>query len=34
MTQRFDPEKVVLIERFDPERVITAVYLDRRQAAL
>jgi topoisomerase-4 subunit A len=28
MTQRFDPEKVVLIERFDPERVITAVYLD------
>jgi topoisomerase-4 subunit A len=28
MTQRFDPEKVLLIERFDPERVITAVYLD------
>ncbi|ULQ57490.1 DNA gyrase/topoisomerase IV subunit A [Flavihumibacter rivuli] len=28
MTQRFDPEKVLLIEKFDPERVITAVYLD------
>ena len=28
MTQRFDPEKVLLIEKFDPERIITAVYLD------
>jgi topoisomerase-4 subunit A len=28
MTQRFDPEKVLLIEKFDPERVITGVYLD------
>ena len=28
MTQRFDPEKVLLVEKFDPERVITAVYLD------
>ena len=28
MTQRFDPEKVLLVEKFDPERIITAVYLD------
>jgi len=28
MTQRFDPEKVLLIEKFDPEKIITAVYLD------
>jgi len=28
MTQRFDPEKVLLIEKFDSERIITAVYLD------
>ncbi|MBN9296166.1 MAG: DNA gyrase/topoisomerase IV subunit A [Filimonas sp.] len=28
MTQRFDPEKVLLIERFDPEKIITAIYLD------
>ena len=28
MTQRFDPESVLLIEKFDPQRVITAVYLD------
>ena len=28
LTQRFDPEEVMLIEKFDPERVITAVYLD------
>lgn len=27
-TQRFDPEKVVLIEKFDPEKIISAVYLD------
>lgn len=28
LTQRFDPEKVLLIEKFNPEKVITAVYLD------
>lgn len=28
MTQRFDPEKVTLIEKFDPNKIITAVYLD------
>ncbi|HEX6915121.1 MAG TPA: DNA gyrase/topoisomerase IV subunit A [Chitinophagaceae bacterium] len=28
LTQRFDPEKVLLIEKFDPEKVITAAYLD------
>ncbi|TXI32006.1 MAG: DNA gyrase/topoisomerase IV subunit A [Niabella sp.] len=28
MTQKFDPEKVLLIERFDPENILTAVYAD------
>ncbi|SJZ83320.1 DNA gyrase/topoisomerase IV subunit A [Sediminibacterium ginsengisoli] len=28
MTQRFEPEKIILIEKFNPEKVITAVYLD------
>ncbi len=28
LTQRFDPDKILLIERFNPEKVITAVYLD------
>jgi topoisomerase IV subunit A len=28
LTQRFDPEKVLLIEKFDAEKTITAVYLD------
>ncbi len=28
LTQRFDPEKVLLIEKFNPDKVITAVYLD------
>jgi topoisomerase-4 subunit A len=27
-TQRFDPERIVLIEKFDPEKIISAVYLD------
>lgn len=31
MTQRFDPEKVLLIEKFNPEKVITAVYLDNEK---
>ena len=28
MTQKFDPEKVLLIERYDSEKTITAVYVD------
>ncbi|GAB3011279.1 DNA gyrase/topoisomerase IV subunit A [Niabella terrae] len=28
MTQKFDPEKVLVIERFDAEKIITAVYAD------
>jgi topoisomerase IV subunit A len=28
LTQRFNPEEVMLVEKFDPERTITAVYLD------
>jgi topoisomerase-4 subunit A len=29
LTQRFNPEEVMMVEKFDPERVITAVYLDQ-----
>ncbi|GEO07671.1 DNA gyrase/topoisomerase IV subunit A [Segetibacter aerophilus] len=28
LTQRFEPEKILLIEKFKPEKAITAVYLD------
>ncbi len=28
MTQKFDPENILLIELFKPDRIITAVYLD------
>ena len=28
LTQRFNPEEVLLVEKFDAERIITAVYLD------
>ncbi|MEI8075766.1 MAG: DNA gyrase/topoisomerase IV subunit A [Bacteroidota bacterium] len=28
LQQRFDPEKILLVEKFDPEKIITAVYLD------
>ncbi|HEX6334439.1 MAG TPA: DNA gyrase/topoisomerase IV subunit A [Flavisolibacter sp.] len=31
LTQRFNPEEVMLIEKFEPERVITAVYLDQEK---
>jgi topoisomerase-4 subunit A len=31
LTQRFDPDKVLLIEKFDPEKIITAVYLDQEK---
>ena len=32
LTQRFDADKILLIEKFDPERIITAVYLDNEKA--
>ncbi len=28
LTQRFDPEKIILFQKFDADKVITAVYLD------
>ncbi|HRO46908.1 DNA gyrase/topoisomerase IV subunit A [Agriterribacter sp.] len=31
LSQRFDGDKVVLIEKFDPEKVVTAVYLDKEK---
>ena len=31
LTQRFEPEKIILIEKFDPEKIITAVYLDNEK---
>ncbi len=31
LSQRFDGEKVMMIEKFDPEKVITAVYLDKEK---
>ena len=31
LTQRFEPEKVMLIEKFIPEKLITAVYLDHEK---
>ncbi|HRN57533.1 MAG TPA: DNA gyrase/topoisomerase IV subunit A [Agriterribacter sp.] len=31
LSQRFDGDKVVLIEKFDPEKIITAVYLDKEK---
>ena len=31
LTQRFEPEKVMLIEKFDAEKLITAVYLDHEK---
>ncbi len=32
MTNRYDPDSVVLIERFNPEKVISAVYYDAKTA--
>ncbi|MDP4214103.1 MAG: DNA gyrase/topoisomerase IV subunit A [Bacteroidota bacterium] len=32
LAQRFDADKILLIEKFDPEKVITAVYLDSEKA--
>ncbi|MBC7890508.1 MAG: DNA gyrase/topoisomerase IV subunit A [Ferruginibacter sp.] len=31
LTQRFDVEKVILLEKFKPDKVITAVYLDNEK---
>ena len=31
LTQRFEPERILLIEKFDPEKPITAVYLDNEK---
>ncbi len=31
LTQRFDAEKILLIEKFDPAKIITAVYLDKEK---
>jgi topoisomerase IV subunit A len=31
LTQRFDPEKMLLIEKFNPEKIVTAVYLDNEK---
>ena len=31
LTQRFDPEKVLLIEKYNPDKVISAVYLDNEK---
>src|SRR5450432_3108096 len=32
LTQRFDADKILLIEKFNPEKIITAVYLDTDKA--
>ncbi|MEO8583453.1 MAG: DNA gyrase/topoisomerase IV subunit A, partial [Flavitalea sp.] len=31
LTQRFDPEKIILLEKFDPEKTISAIYLDNEK---
>ncbi|UEG49564.1 DNA gyrase/topoisomerase IV subunit A [Ferruginibacter lapsinanis] len=31
LTQRFDPDKVLLMEKFDAEKIITAVYYDKEK---
>ena len=31
LTQRFDPEKVLLMEKFNPDKIVTAVYLDNEK---
>jgi len=32
LTQRFDADKILLIEKFDPEKIVTAIYLDVEKA--
>ena len=31
LTQRFDPEEIMMVEKFNPEHIITAVYLDNEK---
>jgi len=31
LTQRFDADKILLIEKFDPEKIVTAVYYDKEK---
>jgi topoisomerase-4 subunit A len=31
LTQRFDPDKILLIEKYDAEKIITAIYLDNEK---
>jgi topoisomerase-4 subunit A len=31
LTQRFDPENVILIEKYKPESIVTVVYLDKEK---
>jgi topoisomerase IV subunit A len=31
LTQRFDPEKVLLMEKFNPDKIVTSVYLDNEK---
>jgi topoisomerase-4 subunit A len=31
LTQRFEPERISLIEKFDTEKIITAIYLDNEK---
>jgi topoisomerase IV subunit A len=31
LTQRFDAEKILLIEKFNPDKIVTAVYLDNEK---
>ncbi len=33
LTQRFEPDKIILFEKFIPEKIITAVYLDNEKLA-
>jgi topoisomerase-4 subunit A len=30
LTQKYESEKVLLIEKFNPEKIISAVYLDKK----
>jgi topoisomerase IV subunit A len=32
LTQRFDADKILLIEKFDPEKIVTTIYLDSEKA--
>jgi topoisomerase IV subunit A len=31
LTQRFDADKIILMEKFDPEKIISAIYLDNEK---